>query len=201
MQRYVVKWSGSLSQLARKRMKGGCTWGDKRGDSKIGKAECHLRLPGVSIVTQTKMKMSDEFREMAAKAKADSLKKDSERRRSESEVEAARSTYVVAAQSVLDAHVMPVLEQAKTGLQAESIELRTEKVDARGYVGNNPSVPGSNPSVRVSCPRPILSSRSNRKPGACIFSSDGKVIFVEMEGDSRDHTLKIPHLPIKPTLL
>lgn len=134
--------------------------------------------------------MSDEFREMAAKAKADKLKKDSERRSAESEVEAARSKCVVAAQSVLDTHVIPVLEQAKTGLQAEGIELRTEKVDARSYVGNNPSVPGSNPSVRMNCPRSILSSWSNRKARACIFSSDGKVIFAETEGDTRDHTQK-----------
>jgi len=128
--------------------------------------------------------MSDEFREMAAKAKAEHLNKVSDRQKTEAE--AARSEYLAAGESVLNAHVVPLLEQAQAGLKAESIELLIEREPGRGYSGKNPSLPGSNPSVTIK-----IHDSDRGASRACTFSSDGELIFAEMERDQRRDNKKL----------
>jgi hypothetical protein len=125
----------------------------------------------------------NKFREMAAKAKEEYHEATAA---AEAKLEAentARSQLVDAAVSVLETHVLSVIEQAQREFRAEGIEMRVEKAyDVKSYTIKNPS-------ITIKCAGPIRPSDNYQEfSRACVFSSDGQRVFAELAEDFRRHS-------------
>ena len=115
-----------------------------------------------------------DFRELAAKARAEHERKLKEREVKAETDRTARSAEVDVAIAVLERHVVPLLERAKDDFHAEGVEARILKnFDVKKYAKIDPS-------LKFQCLGPARKSDGYRfEAPAAFFRSDGHTITVE----------------------
>jgi hypothetical protein len=130
--------------------------------------------------------MSDKFKEMASKAREEHEKTIAAAQAKLEAERAARYQSVDTAVLALRTHVQPVIEQARREFHSEGIEMRVEEnYDVRNFSSQNPS-------IIIKCAGPIRPShRYQPFSRACIFSSDGQRVFVELESHRSERSEKL----------
>jgi hypothetical protein len=117
--------------------------------------------------------MAIDFRDLAAKAKADHearVKAEQERDAAAQRSYARTSARAI---SLLEAQILPLLDQAKAALAATSVETATDKdFDLVGFVSKKPS-------VSFWCKGPRRADGYQFKTEAVVFTSDGEAVTIK----------------------